>query len=330
MWRNIPQGNIRLQLSVKLRVSPMLIHTNNRVLPAVTLHIKNAERLSHPKSAAVFRFLTVITDGQRRGNIGNKVARHVFHCILQVFIPLIKVAPLQPGHEGGKRFSMPVQGCDIVRLIHQCVSLGLEQHMGMLFGTLDTLAVAQSAATIEGFSLPLLKELDEVPPGQINDPIHIQFYMMAHQVAATIRKQLALHLPKYQDKSCEPQHVRPQPRYISPKESREEDPGCTCKDCLKFAAFTEDPTAKSVKFAFGTESRIAHYKTYQLLQITKGGFQHTCTITPAENSGAESYSITVKKTKTQFAMGTKKGEGSQKTQRLQRQTLRPRPQGLSP
>lgn len=109
--------------------------------------------------------------------------------------------------------------------------------------------------------------------------------------------------------SPRPQHDMSQPQQLGLMRFSEEL-DCTCKDCLKFAAFVEDHTARSVHFSFGTESRIAHYKTYQLHQITKGGFQHTCTITPAENNDVGSYSVTVRKTKTQFAMGEQKGQRS--------------------
>lgn len=149
-----------------------------------------------------------------------------------------------------------------------------------------------------------------MPPGQTR-PICREFYIMAHHVAATIRKQLAFHLPQYRDTSPQPQRVSPQPRNTSPIGLPEEEPGCTCKACLRFISFTKDPRAKSVNFTFNSESGLSHCKTYQLAQITKRGFKYTCAVTPIENNSVENYSVTVKKTKAQFAMGTQEGDVSQ-------------------
>lgn len=88
-------------------------------------------------------------------------------------------------------------------------------------------------------------------------------------------------------------------------ELQETKPACTCKDCLSLTTFRKDPTAKSVSFSFGSESRHTHYKTYQLPQITKGGFAHVCTISHTKIS--KSYSITVRRTKDQLAMRVEKG-----------------------
>lgn len=118
---------------------------------------------------------------------------------------------------------------------------------------------------------------------------------------------------------------KPSPSATELNGSSRRKTGCTCKYCLKFIAFAEDPTVKSMHFDFGTESRFAHYKTYQLAQITTGGFQHTCTITPTENGGVDSYSITVRRTKAQFAMGTERSSAlktRQKSLGLQHQMAR--------
>lgn len=194
----------------------------------------------------------------------------------------------------------------------------------------------QSATTFEGFFLPLMKELVEIPPGQTPGNITQEFHYMAHQLAEKLRKLHAAFFPRPQDVTPQPQHMSHHPQNVisqhqqlSPIDLPEEELDCTCKDCLRFTAFTEDPTAKKVDFAFGTESRIAHYKTHYLPRINKGGFKYTCTVTPMENNIVEKYTVTVRKTKAQFAMGTQKGDVSQdKTEcrRPQCQRLRPRPQ----
>lgn len=259
-----------------------------------------------------------ISDGQRNGKVGFETARHVFNSILRVFTPRIKIFAILPKHDGDKQEPMPVTGNDFLQLIRQCVSLELKQHVRLVFDKLDSLSMGQSAMTFEGFFLPLMKEFDEMPPGQTPGTINQESHHMAHQLAEKLRKLHAAFFPLAQHMTPRPQHMSHRPQSVisqhrqpSPKDLPEEDMDCTCKDCLKFAAFIEDPAAKSVKFSFGTESRIAHYKTYQLHQITKRGFRHTCTITPAENSGLENYSVTIRKSKAQFAMGTQKGEGSQ-------------------
>ncbi|ELR04463.1 hypothetical protein VC83_01978 [Pseudogymnoascus destructans] len=97
---------------------------------------------------------------------------------------------------------------------------------------LDLLWMGQSAMTFESFFLPLMKGFDEMPPGQTPAP--------AHDPSTSAHGHRA--------QSVISQHQQP-----SPVDLPEEDLDCTCKDCLKFAAFTEDLAAKSVKFYFSTE-----------------------------------------------------------------------------
>lgn len=132
-------------------------------MPAVILDIQKTEKLYSKKTEAVLRFLTVIIDGHRSGSIGHKITRHVFHCTLQVFIPRIKLVSLRLESDGEN----PIKGDGILQVIRQCVSLELKRHALMLFDKLDTLfKMKQSATTFEVFFLPLLEELDQIPPGQ--------------------------------------------------------------------------------------------------------------------------------------------------------------------
>jgi hypothetical protein len=291
-------------------------------VPAIRSEIQTAKKLLRGKSAAVLGFLTNIFSSHRSGLVGVKTVQHVFDFVLQTFIPRLKVIIFQSEREyETMRNPNPIQirPNHIIQLLGQCVSLGLRHYMVLIFDKLDKLSrIGDPEVSFDGFFLPLLTELDGMPPGQTPGNITQEFHAMAHQFADKLRK---LHAVRFSS----PQHMGPQPRHMnsesqgvsiqpqqpSPMDLPEEELDCTCKDCLKFAAFIEDSAAKSVKFSFSTEARIAHYKTYQLHQITKRGFRHTCTITPMENSGVEKYSVTITRSRTQFAKGTRKGECSQ-------------------
>lgn len=141
-----------------------------------------AEKLYVKKSAAVLRFLTAIADGHRSGKIGPETARHVFSSVLRVFIPRVKVFPIQPNH-GGDEDPMPATGDDFFHLIRQCVSLKLRQQVRLIFDKLDALSMGRSGMSIEGFFAPLMKEFDQLPPGQTPGTATQEFYYMAHQFA---------------------------------------------------------------------------------------------------------------------------------------------------
>lgn len=286
-------------------------------MPAIILDILRDEKPHGKKPVAVFRFLTAIADGQRGGKIELATAQHVFSSVLRVFTPRIQIVPFRTQRGGVKNDSISVKAEDILHLVHQCVSLELRRHVGLLFGKLDAASIGQSAIILEGLFLPLINSFDEMPPGQIPGTVTQEFHFLAHQLVEKLRKLHPFLFTRPRRMSPRPQRVTSQPQQLGSMRFPEEELDCTCKDCLKFAAFVEDHTTRSVKFSFGTESRIAHYKTYQLHQIAKGGFQHTCTIIPAENGGVGSYSVTIRKTKTQFAMGNKKATGAQTSQKLQ-------------
>ncbi|OBT63118.1 hypothetical protein VE03_07464 [Pseudogymnoascus sp. 23342-1-I1] len=288
------------------------------LVPAIIADIQNAERLYHRKSAAVFRFLAVIADVQKRGNIGTKTAQHVFHCILRVFIPLIKSALLRPEHDRATHHPVPVKGCEILQLIHQCVSLELRQHVRLIFDKLDTLSMGQSGITFESFFLPLMKEFDQMPPGQDFGTITQEFHHMAHQLAEKLRKLHAVIFPRPQHMTPQPQPMTPQPRnMISPLQQMsqstfpEKEFDCTCRGCKKLISFTKDTEVETVNFTFSAESLIDHYKAYQLPHITKRGFAYTCMITPTKRGSGENYSITVNRTRAQLAMGSRRGASGQ-------------------
>ncbi|KFX96862.1 hypothetical protein V490_03093 [Pseudogymnoascus sp. VKM F-3557] len=269
------------------------VYLKEILLPAVTLSIEKTEKLYSKKTEAVLRFLTVIADGHRSGDIGHRTTRHAFHCVLQVFIPRIELVSLRLEREG-RNHPVPMKGDDILQLIRQCVSLELKHHMDMLFDKLDTLSrIRQSATTFEGFFLPLLKELDEIPAGQAPGSISQEFHIMARQLAENLREQHALHSP--------------QSEHVVPVESQREDHDCGCTECLRLDSFIRDPTAVSVFFSFCSESRTAHHRKHQLPRITKGGFAHTCTVNPVNNGNARNYSITVRRTKDQLAVGVENG-----------------------
>lgn len=173
-------------------------------MPAVTLGIEKTEKLYSKKTEAVLRFLTVIADAHRSGDIGHRTTLHAFHCVLQVFIPRIELVSLRLEREG-RNHLIPMKGDDILQLIRQCVSLELKLHIDKL----DTLSrMAQSATTFVGFFLPLLKELDEIPAGQAPGSISQEFHIMARQLAENLREQHALHFP--------------QSEYVVPVESQRE------------------------------------------------------------------------------------------------------------
>ncbi|KFZ12294.1 hypothetical protein V501_04298 [Pseudogymnoascus sp. VKM F-4519 (FW-2642)] len=264
----------------------------------------HAEKMiASKKPAVVLKFPTTITEDERVDKIGLETAQHVFSFVLRVFIPHIMFTPFRPERDERKNDPIPMKADDILQLIRQCVSLKLKQHVRFVFDKLDSLSMGQSAMTFEGFFLPLMKEFDGMPPGQTPSTITQESHYMAHQLAEKLRKLHAAFFPHAQ-------HMTPRPQHMSSRNLLEAKHDYTCKDCLKFTTFVKDHTAKSVEFSFGYESRIAHYKTYQLHQITKRDFRHTCTITPVENSVVENYSVTIRKSEAQLAMDTKKGEGS--------------------
>lgn len=140
------------------------------------------------------RFITAIADGQRDDKIELATAQHVFSSVLRVFTRRIQFVHFRTERGGVKHDPIPVKAEDILQLIRQCVSLELKHHMGMLLDRLDTLSrTGQSATTFEGFFLPLLKELDEMPPGRMPGTISEEFHFMAHQLAEKLWKQHALH-----------------------------------------------------------------------------------------------------------------------------------------
>ncbi|OBT86630.1 hypothetical protein VE02_04456 [Pseudogymnoascus sp. 03VT05] len=136
-----------------------------------------------------------------------------------------------------------------------------------------------------------MKSFDEMPPGQTPGTITQEFHLMAHQLAEKLRKLHPFLFPRPQRMG--PRRPNPQHQNLTSVDLPEEVQDCACNDCLKFIAFAEDPTARS------------------LHQITKRVFRHTCTITLVENSGVENYSVSLRKSKAQLAMDTQKGEGSQ-------------------
>lgn len=85
---------------------------------------------------------------------------------------------------------------------------------------------------------------------------------------------------------------------------------CHCTECSRLISFIEDPTAISINFSFGGESRNANHKTYQLPHINKGGFAHMCKVNPTNNGNKMNYNVTVRRTKDQLAMSAEKGEGA--------------------
>jgi hypothetical protein len=249
---------------------------------------------------ATLKFLSIIAEAQKGGNISYKAAQRVFGSVLEVFIPRMKLVLLKGGNENQKGTTWDpilIKPEGILLLLRQCVSLELVHEVAVLFDRLDRLSrLGPSEIAFKYIFVPLLKEFDGMPPGQIPGTMAQEFHARAHQLSEKLQKLHSLHFP--------PTQYTSQPQ--GETALQEEEFSCTCKDCLRFAAFTEDPTAKSVKFAFSSESRIAHYKTHQLPQIMKGGFQHTCTITPVENGGMEKYDISVRS-----SVGTQRGEGIQ-------------------
>ncbi|KFY11473.1 hypothetical protein V492_04441 [Pseudogymnoascus sp. VKM F-4246] len=246
------------------------------------LPIVRAANLFPGKSAAVLSFLTIIAEGYEGRNIGHRTARHVIHSALQVYIPRIQVIDIQGGRENCQK-DILVKTHQITRILRLCVTLELKLPIDLLFDRLrGLLRTTWTTLTFEEFFLPLINEFDEMPPGQTLGTIAEEFHFQAHQFAENFR---------------------------------EEELGCTCKACVKFTSFTKNPKAKSVNFTFSSESEsgLAHYKTYQLAQFTKGGYAHTCTISPSENGSTSNYSITVQKTKTHLSTGTEGGKQCQKT-----------------
>ncbi|KFY44392.1 hypothetical protein V494_01497 [Pseudogymnoascus sp. VKM F-4513 (FW-928)] len=166
----------------------------------------------------------------------------------------------------------------------------------MLFEKLKKLSkLTDSAVSFEGFFLPLIKEFDEMAPGQMHGSIVDEFHVRAHQFADTFRKRHA--------------HLFSQPQDKATEELQEEEHCCQCIECLRLVSFIEDPTAISISFSFGSEDRIAHHKQYHLPRITKGGFAHMSKVNPINNGNATNYVFTVRRTKSQLAMGAEKGCG---------------------
>ncbi|KFY21238.1 hypothetical protein V491_03049 [Pseudogymnoascus sp. VKM F-3775] len=130
----------------------------------------------------------------------------------------------------------------------------------------------QSATTFEGFFLPLLEELHQMPPGQKPGTMSQEFHVMRHQLAEKLWKQHALHLSQPEVKA------------------REEDYQCRCTEFSRLISFIEDPTAISINFSF------------------RGGFAHMCKVNPTNNT--MNYNVTVRRTKDQLAMSAEKGAGA--------------------
>lgn len=133
----------------------------------------------------------------------------------------------------------------IVQLLGQCVSLWLRHYIVLIFDKLDKLSrIGDHEVAFDGFFLPLLTELDKMPPGKTPGDITQEFHTMAHQFAEKLRKLHTIHFFPPQHMSPRPQHltpplqnVIPRPQHMSSIDLPELEHGCTCKEMSKARFF---------------------------------------------------------------------------------------------
>jgi hypothetical protein len=229
--------------------------TAHRLIPALQLHIKNAD---HARTySALLGFLSKLSD-----QVARETAQDVFRAILKDFIPSISLAARDKKRIRIDSSAYIPPAClhpdDTIQLVEQCITLDLGLEVRQLFDKLQKLAAEEPTIAMQTFFIPFTGKLYKMVTEQSTSPVPLEIQDSVSMFTDAI-------FDLYANRCV---GLRP----MRPVDWRRASYGCGCEKCLQLDSFLSNPSQEESAISAGNEDGVKHLVS-RLPRIDQGGWK---------------------------------------------------------